>query len=155
MPVSIVQKSWNLWKFPENLFLPILLYRTFCAKFPEDWHLWIQLNINADNDDNHHFQETFSLQCLNNLQQFGRWLFHYTSIVFSHTTVSENNMHAEHTTHHAWHKCHPHCEPLRVSLSHCKPSRIDLSQDKLLGVCTQHLILTISMQQLFLRMFEI
>ena len=51
MPVSNIIKSWNKRKFPENLFLPIQLYRTFCAqfpeiqKFPEDWHLWYCLSI--------------------------------------------------------------------------------------------------------------
>lgn len=45
MPVRI--KSWNWLKYPEQLFLPILLHSTFRAKFPEikkfpeDWHLII------------------------------------------------------------------------------------------------------------------
>ena len=47
MPVSIVNKSWYGWKYPEHFILPIRLYRTICAKFPEiqnfpeHWHLCI------------------------------------------------------------------------------------------------------------------
>ena len=46
MSVNIVKKSWNQRKYPENLILLILLYTTFCAKFPEikefleDWYRW-------------------------------------------------------------------------------------------------------------------
>ena len=37
--MEIIIKN-NQWKYPNNLFLPtLLLYRTSCAKFPEDWHL--------------------------------------------------------------------------------------------------------------------
>ena len=42
MPVSLITKSWNQRKFPENLFLPVLLYRTWN---PEIFWRLASLNI--------------------------------------------------------------------------------------------------------------
>ena len=63
MPVSVLIKSWNGCKFPENSLLPILLYTSIWAKFPkirtfpEDWHLWIS-KFNFDGG----FQQNIALK---------------------------------------------------------------------------------------------